>query len=481
MKRKIIIALLISLLLPLFSCTAKPNTNADNTGNTEYNGESMQKNETTVNATTELTDNLPDMDYGGYNFRILMHFDDEGLYAEEEIGEPLNDAVYARNKAVEERFNINISLVKMPGWGTLAAKSILAGEDVCDILALHGIIAYQYVGKNLMSDWISHMPYNNLNAVWWNQNIVNDTKFFGKLYAVTGDISYSALHNTFCLYFNKNLFKNLNIEYPYNDVINGTWTLDKFMSDVKNGAADLNGDGVIVPDADRYGLSMNNKWAFPITVFYIGGDKIIKKDESGFPVLSVYNERTADIYNKLFSMLADKTAYLENPDTPEDLFMKRQALFADEGMKGAVRFRAMEDEIGIVPMPKYDEQTPNYYSLMEAGTELITVPITNTNYERTSIIVEAMASEGYKKITPTYYELVLKTKLARDDESADMLDYIRSGMVTDYGYLNDQLTGQFSLFGANLCDSKERNFTSFYEKYAGGVQAKIDKFIEANK
>ena len=109
------------------------------------------------------------------------------------------------------------------------------------------------------------------------------------------------------------------------------------------------------------------------------------------------------------------------------------------------------------------------------------VPVTATDYSRTSIIVEAMAAEGYKKITPAYYELVLKTKLARDDESAEMLDYIRSGMTTDYGYLNDQLTGQFSLLGANLCDSKDRNFASFYEKYKDGVQIKIDQFIEDNK
>ena len=479
MKRKILIALSIFLLLLLFSCTAeKPSIETNNNNeNKENNSESMQNNNENekMNEVDPLSDNLPDMDFEGYNFRILMHFENEGLYAEEEIGEPLNDSVYARNRAVEERFNINISLVEIPGWGTLAEKSILAGEDVCDILALHGIIAYEYIGKNLMVDWISNMTYNNLNAVWWNQNIVNDHTFFGKLYGATGDISYSALHNTFCLYFNKNLFQNLNIEYPYNDVVKGTWTLDKFISIVKEGTADLNGDGAMKPNDDRYGLNINNQWAFPVTVLYIGGDKIIKKDENGYPVLSVFNERTVDIYDKFFSMLNDKIAFLER-----DLFFKGQALFADEGMKGAVRFRSMEEEIGIIPMPKYNEQTPKYYSLMEAGTEIITVPITNANFERTSIIVEAMAAEGYKRITPAYYELVLKTKLARDEESAEMLDYIRDGMVVDYGYLNSPLTGQFGLFGTNLYNYKEKSFVSFYEKYAAGVQANIEKFINDN-
>ena len=484
MKRKIVITLLISLLLFLFSCTADTGNDMNNTVNNENSGELMQQNDEENDETQkkeELSDHLPDMDFEGYNFRILMHFEDEGWYAEEEIGEPLNDAVYLRIKIVEDRFNVNISLVEMPGWGPLGVKSILAGDDAFDILASHGIIAYQYVGRNVVSDWISNMPYNDLNAVWWNQTVVNEHSFFGKLYGVTGDISYSALHNTFCLYFNKNIFQDLGIEYPYNDVINGKWTLDKFMSVVREGTADLNGDGAITPDADRYGLTVNNKWAFPITVLYIGGDKIIKKDAGGLPVLSVFNERTVDIYDKFFSMLSDKIAHLEVFESPDELFMKGRALFADEGMKGAVRFRAMEDEIGIVPMPKYNEQTPKYYSLMEAGTEIVTVPITTADYNRTSIIVEALAAEGYKKITPTYYELVLKTKLARDDESAGMLDYIRDGMVVDYGYINDPLTGSFSLLGANLCDSKDRNFASFYEKNESKIQKNIEKFIEDNK
>ena len=212
MKRKIVITLLISLLLFLFSCTADTGNDMNNTVNNENSGELMQQNDEENDETQkkeELSDHLPDMDFEGYNFRILMHFEDEGWYAEEEIGEPLNDAVYLRNKIVEDRFNVNISLVEMPGWGPLGVKSILAGDDAFDILASHGIIAYQYVGRNVVSDWISNMPYNDLNAVWWNQTVVNEHSFFGKLYGVTGDISYSALHNTFCIYFNKNICLSL--------------------------------------------------------------------------------------------------------------------------------------------------------------------------------------------------------------------------------------------------------------------------------
>jgi len=437
----------------------------------------------------EIPDNLPERDFGGYNFRIYL---DEGsfkdMYMEEEVGEIVDDAVYKRNSKIEDRFNISISAVLHPQqWdrGMDGAKAIKAGEDAFDLMLTHGRIAYQYAGQDLVVDWTVSLPYVDLGAVWWNQDVNGDSTMFGKLFCTAGDISYRGLSTTFCMVFNKNLFQNLAIDYPYADVEKGTWTLDKFMAIVKSGSADLDGDGVINVAKDRYGLDMGNVWGYPTSILYVGGDRIIAKGDDGLPVLALYNPRTISIFEKFFDMLgsgaacvgAEKNAVWGNPESV-DVFRAGRALFTHAGMGAIVRLRDMEEEIGIVPTAKYDESTPKYYGLVEAYGGLLTVPITASDLERTSIITEALCAEGYKIIVPAYYERALKTKYARDDESESMLDYVKDGAVYDYGYLNHTIAGDLSSVGATLVQQNNTNFASFYEKNEPKALKNIEKFID---
>lgn len=60
---------------------------------------------------------LPEVDYGRYEFKILKT-DEVGsilysneFYVETENGEPINDAVYNRNRMVEEQLNIKITAI----------------------------------------------------------------------------------------------------------------------------------------------------------------------------------------------------------------------------------------------------------------------------------------------------------------------------------------------------------------------------------
>ena len=52
-------------------------------------------------------DGLPEVDYGGYGFRIAYYIG-ETVTVEEEKGEALNDAIFRRNTALEDRFGIRL-------------------------------------------------------------------------------------------------------------------------------------------------------------------------------------------------------------------------------------------------------------------------------------------------------------------------------------------------------------------------------------
>ncbi|MBE6723603.1 MAG: hypothetical protein E7576_00180 [Ruminococcaceae bacterium] len=82
-----------------------------------------------------IPDNLPERDEGGADFRIgFLDFGGPGMYtqdwvAEELTGDVLNDAVFNRNAAVEERFNIKISMVSHPNdnYSTAFTSTVIAG------------------------------------------------------------------------------------------------------------------------------------------------------------------------------------------------------------------------------------------------------------------------------------------------------------------------------------------------------------------
>jgi hypothetical protein len=139
-------------------------------------------------------------------------------------------------------------------------------------------------------------------------------------------------------------------------------------------------------------------------------------------------------------------------------------MFLPEHLGNAQALRGMEADFGIVPYPKWDEQQENYLTTSVAYFSLFCVPTTVQNLEMTGIITEALCAESYKKVIPAFYEVALKTKHARDDESAEMIDLIRSGLTFDFGKIYiTELNGSMNVL-RELMHNKQSNFVSYFEK-----------------
>ena len=484
--KKTALFIIVSLILVISSCSAEKDADTGSGPAGDINiTDTAGAGNAAEELKTEIKDSLPDnIDYGGYEFRIFIRDharNNMDFYIESEVGEQLNDAVYNRNKKVEERFNVNFKFNLYPyeDWAmTAVSNTVKAGDDAFDMAAIHGATVFTLSNGNLILNWYENMPYIDLSAPWWPDGIIGNISSFGKLYGITGDISYTYLDYAGCLLFNKDLFKNLSIEYPYADATNGKWTLDKFISIVKDGKADLNGDGVMTPDADRYGLDIMNAWAFPNEVFYCGGDKMVSINIDGIPELTMYNDRTVSIYDKFFDMLDSGAAQINELNVSTNPFKEGRALFYNGALGDIIENRALEFDIGILPLPKYDEKTPKYFIPVNQNTSMIVAPVTLQNTERTSIITEALAAEGYRTVIPAYYEISLKTKQARDDESAAMMDYIRDGIICDYGQFDVTAMGSLLNFGAQLVQSKNTSFTVIYDRNKAAVERNIEKLKE---
>ena len=260
MKHRYLSGLLLILLLAQISCGSAADTPAVTTGTDTTQAAS----ETTVTNAPE----LPERDYGGESFDILTAGNWDNTWteiydfmAEEETGEPVNDAVYRRNRAVEEQFNVVINEINHMGsavGGTgkgaeFIKKSVLAGDNAYDasLMGAYDVSTLAYNGYIL--DLASDVPYLDLTNEWWDQKANSDLSMNGKMYYTTGDISTLDNDCTFCILFNKGMVDTYKLDNPYELVRSGEWTLDKYIEMCSSVSGDLDGN-CVYDENDLYGM-----------------------------------------------------------------------------------------------------------------------------------------------------------------------------------------------------------------------------------
>ena len=119
---------LVMLMLPLLSCKKKGGTEDDATSG--------------GGAATVEDDGLPDVTYDNYKFRVLVrknavHQADFKVNSNSE--NLVDQAVYTRNRNVEERFKVEIEPIESSDANSLAEVSIVqAGEDAYDLICVFG-------------------------------------------------------------------------------------------------------------------------------------------------------------------------------------------------------------------------------------------------------------------------------------------------------------------------------------------------------
>lgn len=478
MKR--LLAFLLSVLM-LFSVSCAANSG----DGTETSAETTAVSDT---VSTQIIEDVPEKDYSGASFRILVRPGSyiKEFYVESDTGDVVDTAVFNRNRTIEERFNIEFEFNESSdgNYETDAQKTITAGDDAYELVLPHARAATMYGQENLLVSWYD-LEYVDLEKPWWNQNVVEQFTLYDKLYCMTGSLSYLSLGMSFGMFFNKNLFDNLNIAYPYETVAAGTWTFDKLAEAALKSSKDLNGDGVISMSDDQFGYTTMD-WHGCMNVLWAQGGSVSGKDNTDELVLTLYNERTVDIFNKYFELLADDSSYVADSEkngqySVEIMFGEGRSAFLEFSLISMETLRSYDTvEFGVVPSPKYDESQEKYITMMNAATSLFCVPITVADTEYVGIILEAWSAESYRFTIPAYFDIALKTKYSRDDDSAAMLDLILVSSTVHLVYYSNNFD-PLSSVGYKLFHDADHNFSSFYKANEKPSQKKLEKIIEAYK
>nr|MBQ4318669.1 hypothetical protein [Clostridia bacterium] len=450
MKIKKIMAGLTALLMlipVITACSGGGDTKADDTTAADTADTAVS---TEAETTGKLLPDLPEKDFGGAEFHFLTSgpTDTNGepwasydFYVEAENGDVINDAVFARNMHVNETYNVKITETQC-ATSTLAdaQKVILAGEDVYDTVVTN----FQSASKLWQAGQVVDMfdiPYLDLAQPWWDVNLVESMSIGGTLGFATGDITLMDNDAYWVLMFNKIMHEDYNLDSIYEMVENDSWYMDSMAELMSKVTQDLDGDGAMTWQNDRYGFTTGGTTA--LTSLYQSGLTLTSKDSDDLPYFDLNTDRAVIAAEKMGKMLASKDTLIWNavdirPADSQQAFMEGRVLFYGEVLMYITLMHSSETDFGVVPWPKLDEKQEEYGHVgVASALKCVTVPMTQSDLEFTGIVLEAMAAESMYTLTPAYYEISLNTKYMRDNESVQMLDIILSTMSADLAYVFD--------------------------------------------
>ena len=446
-----------SMLLSLAGCsepveeTSKDTSAAVNTPAAETEPEETEDDGSLFKT---VNDDLPaDLKLGGLTVTFLSRGREQNAHeitAEEMNGEVVNDAVFNREIAVEERLECNIENIATgtDGHGnellTMVSTSVAASDGAYDILAnSNWSTANTYPTGYYLN--LYNVENLNLEKEYWAQHLIDSTEINGSLFGATGSLGLYMYQSIFAVFFNRNLCEQYGIQPAdiYSTVFEGGWTLDKMIELTKDVYTDKDGNGIADEnDVYGYGLQVSSStdgyWSScQIRMTSRDSEGVLKLDTDVEKLVSVVERLQDFAYNqKGVIRLVEGTGFTDGVYLPE-AFAKDQLLFMNDWIysTGTGVFRDMESDYGIIPYPKYDEQQDDYYSYIHDQFTTFSILCTVADPASVGAVMEAMASDSHNRVIPAYYETALSQKYARDQDSVTSLQTIFKNAYLDSGWV----------------------------------------------
>ncbi|MBQ7301918.1 MAG: hypothetical protein IJW77_18970 [Clostridia bacterium] len=437
MKSTVWMLTLLSLLssVSLIACSDSTDT-PQVSGTTDSMTETFAETEETA-----VPLNLPEVDYEQRTFTVLATEHASYEYVAEESGDIVEDAVYRKNRAVEERLGIAFEFITAPGhwadkdsFNALIKNSIMANDGAYDLISgtMVCVLPIAAEGYFLNALDLEHIQFEN---PWWVQDMKEKLAIGGKLFGFVGDASLSLYKDLSVIYFNQKLIADYDLEDPYALVIDGKWTVDKVLEMAAAVSSDVNGDGKMTIGDDLFGYYYH---AVPQRTWQTATEfSSIAYDDHDMPYMTPLQDRDTELFFKVLDFFERENVVgidgIPHPDICA-VFAADQVLFLNEFLYGTDYLRDMKSDFGIVPQPKRDEAQTQYHTQVGTSTSTFFIPTTVTDAELTSMVCEALSYYSWLEVIPAYYEVALKEKYNRDDTVKEMLNIIRDSAEVNFTF-----------------------------------------------
>jgi len=443
---KKIISLLIASLFILLSFSAC--SNAGQPDSTTAPAAVTDPVNTAPEESTRLYPQIPEgTDLKGDEF-VILYYDTAvihnlpgipvDVWVEAQNGDVLNDAVFKRNKNVEEALNVTVTMfapVKGKYISTIQT-AVSSGDQPYSMLDIDCNDVVNLFNKNLI--YSTAVLETDFEKPWYDQAALEQLSICGKSIAFAPDTIYMDKLETVVTFYNKALGEDLGIGSLHQTAIDGKFTLETMLQYADAVSADLNQDGKMDSN-DAYVISSQNDYGY---YSLLGAGSRSAYSTADTIELNTSDERLINILQRTGEIITDshvfynRQSFSATTTQVAQMFANKQFLFLIRPLQSLYDLRNFDHSFEILPVAKFDDDQDHYYAPVNtyAGT-IFCVPVGRTDYENIALVSDLLAAESYYEVMPVFYDVVLDFKLVNDPGAAAILDIVFDNRSYDLGLM----------------------------------------------
>ena len=363
----------------------------------------------------------------------------------------LDQALYRRQEKVQERFGVTLVREYHPGsWEfrkefvSNLAKSVQLNDHAYDLVDQYLPAAGLAATQNLYLD-LTEVPNLDFEKPWWASRLLETATVGSKLYFATGDISATFFINIHCIFANTQLYDRLNLsQYVdgrsiYEVVRNYDWTLETMLLlalnhvDTNEGNFGFTADNIVQADA-----------------FFYGGNFImVKTDDNNLPSLSpdLTSQQLSNWYDDVQKIFTDEYEDV-SCKAGSNVFKQKKSLFHASTLSSSRAFAEEGLSFTALPIPMRDPDQEQYCTTTNFYVSMFSIPADARKSDESGLIMEALASEGYRGVTDIVYYNLFKTRYSSSNgvDSAGMFDLVSDSVVFDSARMFADKLAMFATF-----------------------------------
>jgi len=293
----------------------------------------------TINASCEEYDS---------NFYNVLDWD-------ELTGERLNDAVYDRNRFVEEALNCQFTSDYGSAVNKLEQSCISGSGDIDMTYALMsnggGLLQKGYLKA------FNSVETIDMTQPFWDQGAIRSLSILGQTFCGMIDFGFDHYDSMAVLFYNGELVEEYHLEDPYELFKNSEWTIDKMTEQIVTVSTDKNGDGKFSLDRDIYGLS-GREYNFQPILFASGVRLVGWDEENETFTFNFMTERLLQVAEGIATIYEEAAnadyVHYSDYDLGRTAFSDGRSLFYSRLLGDFKQLREIEDDYGVICFPRYD-------------------------------------------------------------------------------------------------------------------------------
>ena len=375
--------------------------------------------------------------------------------------------VYTRNKAAQDTLGLTVEYYYIDkGWG-IASGTIIDTEKnaaskpdmYCDMVydmmkaTLDGCFRNLYT---MTTDFVTANGqkggYFEFEAAEGSDSIFENaylsdfmaglTFSSDKMYLIGSQYYIDLIRAMMVLPINIDMYdtKYGSIDQFYQDVIDGKWTWDYLMNVSQKIYNDKTGNGNTMDDILGFAAETGGGKS-AAGIVYSTDINIVEVNERNGLYSFTYNannKQLYDIFDKIAQVFSTDGVAISNVGGLQEqtnailnAFASGTLLFGGCAMMGIVEaetYQEMEQQFGLVPIPKLSEEF-EYNTLIHNVGKCGAVSFSTSKPRQISAFIQ-YCSENSKEVVNEYYNYAMKYKYTSDAGTAEMLDMIYQNIVS---------------------------------------------------